>query len=469
MGLNLMRLASLNFPSLSSVCRTSTKGYYGAIVLDDASPTIQNTTIEESWTYAIQADLHSFPALTNNTIGDNRFNGLAIKDSSHTLDIDATWNITDTVYYIPDGNSFTIALGNTLTVAPGVIVKFDTAESIFVSGALRVLGTAEDPVYFTSYRDDTIGGDTNGDGASTGSRGDWRRIQFNDTSDDASSLIEYAIIRYGGRDNYGAITLDGASPAIRRTELRESYYAGIRATSSTPALACNDVFNNGSYGIYNATTDTIVNAANHWWGTPSGPYHSVTNPSGVGNAVSDGVEYVPWRLFSCLAPDLEGSKAVDKELAVPGDVLTYTVVLAETNGYPALEASIVEPVPANTNLVTGSVQVEPPGTVVLPPTAGTVEWTGTVAASSSITLMFQVVVEQDLWADTTIVNIATIDDGRGTSFTRAATTTIDAVPPSCTISDPTTGQHIVGTSYPVRGTSFDETSGVSTVEISTRV
>jgi len=38
----------------------------------------------------------------------------------------------------------------------------------------------------------------------------------------------------------------------------------------------------------------MVNALNNWWGHPSGPFHPTLNPDGMGNAVSDNVDFDPW-------------------------------------------------------------------------------------------------------------------------------------------------------------------------------
>ncbi|MEJ2352676.1 MAG: hypothetical protein P8Y03_23055 [Anaerolineales bacterium] len=274
----------------------------GAVTLLDASPTIQNTTINDNEYCAIYANLHAFPTLDSNTLEYNERNGFCL--SGGTLDIDAVWDVTDTSYFLLD--SATVAVNQTLTVDPGVIVKFGQGKRLAVNGALKVLGTSGNPVYFTSYADDTVGGDTNGNGASTGSQGNWSDIRFTDTSDDANSLIDYAIIRYGG-DNYlynlsGAVTLLDASPTISYTQIYQNEYAGILASGSQPKLTCNDIYLNSNFGIYNQTTATVVDASNQWWGASSGPYHETSNPNGEGNTVTDGVNFIPWRLQPCTLP-----------------------------------------------------------------------------------------------------------------------------------------------------------------------
>ncbi|MCK4660706.1 MAG: right-handed parallel beta-helix repeat-containing protein [Phycisphaerae bacterium] len=121
---------------------------------------------------------------------------------SGTLSEDTTWT-SGNVYLVT--SDLTVPTGVTLTIEPGVVVKFNAVDAassqhryrhdLIVAGTLDLQGTSGQKVVFTSSRDDEYGGDSNGDGATSGpGTGNWGAIKY--TNPD--NVLHDAIIRYGG-------------------------------------------------------------------------------------------------------------------------------------------------------------------------------------------------------------------------------------------------------------------------------
>jgi hypothetical protein len=68
---------------------------------------------------------------------------------------------------------------------------------------------------------------------------------------------------------------------------------GLNFAGNIAPQVYNCIFEgNTSYGYYNSTGIPVI-AEENWWGSVSGPTHP-TNPSGTGDAVSDGIGFTPW-------------------------------------------------------------------------------------------------------------------------------------------------------------------------------
>ncbi len=67
---------------------------------------------------------------------------------------------------------------------------------------------------------------------------------------------------------------------------------GIVTVSGSTIDSCNIAGNSG-YGVCNPSAFWL-NAENNWWGDSTGPYHATANPGGLGDSVSDYVDFDPW-------------------------------------------------------------------------------------------------------------------------------------------------------------------------------
>ena len=131
----------------------------------------------------------------------------------------------------------TVAAGAMLTVQPGTVVKFATSADgythgrLTVAGAIQVLGTAAQPVVFTSIRDDAAGGDSDGDGGANPSRaGDWDYLRL--ASADASSRLDYAEVRYAGGYPSAAVMIADSAPRLAHVTVRHSAGPGVELTGT---------------------------------------------------------------------------------------------------------------------------------------------------------------------------------------------------------------------------------------------
>jgi uncharacterized repeat protein (TIGR01451 family) len=90
----------------------------------------------------------------------------------------------------------------------------------------------------------------------------------------------------------------------------------------------------------------------------------------------------------------------------PGDVATYTLHVRNSGTAPSSITTVSDPIPADTTYVPGSAAVLGGG--ILDANASHVNWSGTVAAGSQVTITFQVQLSTQL--DTVIINTVTIAD-----------------------------------------------------------
>jgi hypothetical protein len=201
----------------------------------------------------------AYPIFENNQAENNTLNGIFVGAGSLT---NVTWQ-DDLPYVIENG---AVALGATLTLEPGVIVKFKTGPTgkaaMEIYGKILAQGTAANPVVFTSFYDDEYGGDTNNDATNTGpSKGDWYWLHFSSSG----SVLDNTIIKYGGSEgppwwmNFGAVALgEGIDVDIKNSVVGKNIYAVSFTNATCEAINAkinqfttnNTVFQDNRYPTY---------------------------------------------------------------------------------------------------------------------------------------------------------------------------------------------------------------------------
>lgn len=166
--------------------------------------------------------------------------------------------------YLIDG-VVTVSSGVTLTIDADAVIKFkDISSSLIINGTLDVNGVLTNPVYFTSFKDDSIGGDTNNDGsATTPVSGDWERIKFNFGS---AGNFEYTVIRYGGyivdpmSATNNSLVNDGGIVDFNNSSIYYSDSVGISQTSGSMSISESN-FHNSAAGLQQeGGSSTITNS-----------------------------------------------------------------------------------------------------------------------------------------------------------------------------------------------------------------
>jgi hypothetical protein len=227
-----------------------TRTWQTGIGLKNCEPTVRDNQLLNNTAYPIALDGYAKPTYTDNVFIGNKYRAFALSgtaSSSSGAGASRLFNAQNLGWPYVVASNYLIGSTMTLVIDSGIVVKFEDYHMI-VQGMLDIKGTPAHPVVFTSFKDDSYGGDANGDAAATIPKaGDWDYLRI----DNSANVVKNCIVRY----------------AIN----------GIYAYNSSPSIHDCTIENPGTYGINLHASFATVNRL-VFLNCPTAVYANLGNP-----------------------------------------------------------------------------------------------------------------------------------------------------------------------------------------------
>jgi len=241
---------TLNIDGQSSIITNSIFAHNGDVNSIGAYPSLDarnastgtlitgNTFYDNKVPLGINADLNiddsnlfDLSSFTPSAPQPNKYNGIIIKGCD-TASSNISWTATKVPFVVGSTGCYYLTIDTTasLTLADNVTLKFFPSGYITARGPL-IANASTGKIVFTSIKDDSYGGDTNGDGAiSTPAKGDWMRIVIAGSG----SKFNNAVFTYGGYSDEAVLDLGSQSAIVTNSIF--AHNGDTNKIEATPAL-----------------------------------------------------------------------------------------------------------------------------------------------------------------------------------------------------------------------------------------
>jgi hypothetical protein len=265
-----------------------------------------------------------------------------------TISQNTTWH-DGQIIIINNSDGLTVQAGVKLTIEAGAIVKLANFNDIKVYGDLEVKGSPDKPVFITSFGDDTLGGDCNGDGAMTApGPGWWGKLKT--VGSTAQINIDYAQIKYGGGVYFAPCFAGSPSDPASIGNTITITHSNLLDNEQLFELGSTDLLKINYSNFWNPDFcyqeydldgnltdkwdcgstienrgDTVFNLSNNYWGSPLGPTQILTdedwNNPVLGTYIIGQANYTPF--LTSPWTDVPPAPKHNPVIIVPGIIASY--------------------------------------------------------------------------------------------------------------------------------------------------
>ena len=191
---------------------------------------------------------------------------LLVKGETHVeehITQDTVWTLTDSPFVVI--KDLFVDTGTTLTIEPGVEVRFGGSFSLIVMGKLIADGTEEKPITFTSNKLQP-------------EKGDWITINFTSMQ---PSHLEHCIIEYAEN----GIAIENGNLAITRSNITNNFQNGVYITGDNSASISENRIEDNQNGIFvnGNSSGTIIQRNYIYFNNETGIRLFATNSTQVEN------------------------------------------------------------------------------------------------------------------------------------------------------------------------------------------
>ena len=160
------------------------------------------------------------------------------------ISANTTWNLAGSPYIVV-GNTL-LSHGYTLTIDPGVVVKFNNVTTLQIDGEIHAIGTAANRITFTSNQ-------------AVPAPGDWGNLHFDDTCANAvfdtsgnylsGCIMKYCDVLYASGLGAGAIHIESSSPYFSLCRIDSCTADGIHCVGSSFLIDSSAIKHCTGYGL----------------------------------------------------------------------------------------------------------------------------------------------------------------------------------------------------------------------------